>query len=168
MFILPQQNKTFIMLESVAAKKSFQSTQVIYYALLAGQLLFATIIILVINQPTGAFKIELSDTFTLISVLATVSVLALSNFIYNRQIMRASHMDTLAQVLPHLTTTTILRAAPIEGVNLLNLVFLMMTNNPFFLLPFALGILIFLSVRPTIDLLRRDYNLGEDTLKLIS
>ncbi len=156
------------MLESVAAKKSFQSTQVIYYALLAGQLLFATIIILVINQPTGAFKIELSDTFTLISVLATVSVLALSNFIYNRQIMRASHMDTLAQVLPHLTTTTILRAAPIEGVNLLNLVFLMMTNNPFFLLPFALGILIFLSVRPTIDLLRRDYNLGEDTLKLIS
>ncbi len=156
------------MLESVAAKKNFQVTQVIYYSLLAGQLLFATIIILIFNQPIGTFKIELSDKFTLISILTTISVLALSNFIYNRQRAKASQMSTLERVLPHFTTTTILRAAPIEGVNLLNLVFLMMTNNPFFLLPFALGILIFLSVRPTMDVLRKDYNLKEEVLKLIA
>lgn len=156
------------MLESVAAKRNFQSTQIIYYALLAGQLLFATVIILVVNQPIGQFKVELSDSFTLISILATVSVLALSNFIYSRQRVQASQMNTLERALPHFTTTTILRAAPIEGVNLLNLVFLMMTNNPFFLIPFALGILIFLSVRPTMDVLKKDYDLKEETLRLIS
>lgn len=156
------------MLESISAKKTFQTTQIIYYGLLAGQFMLAAVMVfLTFQSNVTKLSVDLSNPLILCSIVLTIGIVLLVMFIHNKQREKSTQIDNLKQALPHFQSAIVMRSAAVEGVNLMNLIFFYLERNPFYLLAFSFGIFVFVALRPTLNLLKKDYNLKEREVDLL-
>lgn len=140
-------------------KDTFNHINIVYYALLAGQILFCSVIVFAIQDPETRQTGWPEAPLGLIVPILLAGLLPLVFFINNRQLNRAAEQENLLSKVAHYRTLVLLRSALIEGVNLFCLVCLLLENNSTFLIFFGAGLLLFLYFRPSVSEFLQHYQL---------
>lgn len=152
------------MQKPMSIQEQVKQNEVLYFALLAGQLGIAIVLFLFIENPAAqsANGASGSNFEALIIALFCASAIGMSFFLYNKRKESGRQLKgSLEEKLVHYRQSFIMRAAMIEGVNLVALIFyFFVEKNYVYLLLFALGIGAFLLIRPTVDRMAEDYQLS--------
>lgn len=142
------------------AKELFYQINILYYALLAGQILFCIIILFALLDPETRQSGWPEAPFGLIVPILLASIIPIVFFINNRQLSQATDQKDLPAKAAHYRTLVLLRSALIEGANLFCLVALLLENNSTFLIFFGAGLLLFLYFRPSVNEFLQHYQLS--------
>lgn len=138
----------------------FRSIQIIFAALLLGQLIFAGVVYFLIQSgefPPQAENGKLFANLILVVLAASVGAAWLLNqFLGSRAIQEGD----LRLKLGRYQQRVLLRLALIEGGNLMGIILTLLTGNVQNLAYMVLGLAMFLLFRPNIGELARDYGLS--------
>ena len=146
--------------------KTMKSLNVIYLALILGQLSFMAVVIYLISDSVpDSSNMNLLRTFI---PVVSVSTVAISYILYNKRREQGAELDDLVQKTSHYRTSNIIRWALVEGGNLFIIVSVLLTGSKFFLIFFALGMGVFIVYRPTIKGFVNDYNLSSSEEKVLT
>jgi len=149
--------KTLVIMQP---KATFRQNEIMYYAMLAAQLLIALMMRFVLIQPDHSS----SDDYSVIIPIILGVGIAMSFFFRNRAADTIPLTGTPTEKLNHYRRYLILQAAILEGCNLIIILLAMMDNNPRSFLWFVPGILVFLTLRPNKLNFLNDYQLSQTDL----
>lgn len=138
----------------------FRQVNILYYALLAGQVLFCLVVLFGVLDPDARQSGWPEAPFGLVVPVLMASTMSAAFFINNRQLSQATDQPNLGAKINHYRSTVILRSALIEGGNLFCLVVLLLENNSTYLFLFAAGLLVFLYFRPGLNEFTQHYALS--------
>ncbi len=140
-------------------QQQFKQIVLIYAALMVGQILFCMITIMIVTAGTDPIPKEDNLLESLLPVFV-LGAFALSYLVYRTRLQSGSELSGLANKVEHYRSTAIIRAAIMEGANLLVIVLTLVDNNLNHLIWFSLGLLAFLYFRPSTEQFIRDYALS--------
>jgi hypothetical protein len=149
------------------AKKALQSTRIIYFALTAGSLLF---LIAVLNLSSGKlfFKSEFTDPL-IISLPILLFLTIPMGYIISKKLFRNIDPNfTLKDKYPVYQSGLLIRLSTCNGVALLSVVCLLLTNNLMCLIFFLIVAIIFAAYYPTPDKIGIEINLTEAEIDLFN
>ena len=132
---------------------AFKTLTIIYFALLAGQLMFAAVVLSLLKKVFFSVQYSGDPLLYIVPVMAIGGIMA-GDFLFKQQIEIARKRDTLSSKLTVYQTAIIIRCALLEGASLFGIVATLLSGNLFFLMVSAFIILYFLSFRPTKDKLK--------------
>ena len=142
-------------------KETFQSTKILYLALIAGQLMILFIIVVVLNgDQLGNTGFSFGSPFTLIATALFLGMAPMSLFLYKKKVEEGRKMQSLEDKVAQYRASIIIRAALLEGVTLICIVFFMLEPNFLFLIPVAINLLLFSQFFPSPDHFIRDFELS--------
>ena len=148
-------------------KEILKSLNIIYLALVAGQLMFFAIIFYMVSGSETTPNAENLKMLRLFIPLVSVSTVAISYILYNQRIKQGAELDNLASKTSHYRVSNILRWAIVESGNLFALISVLLTGAYFFLTFFLLGLGVFFVYRPSISGFVNDYNLSSSEEKVL-
>jgi len=141
-------------------KQFLQVTRIIYFALIAGQLFFLAAV-LFITGGKFIFKINLSDPLLLCCILLTC-VSPLSGYLIAKMMFKQiDQNDQLMNKLTKYQSGQIIRLATCEGIGLLAIVSLLLTDNSLFFVFLLIIFALFWQYYPSPEFIGRDLNLTE-------
>lgn len=141
----------------------FKGNYIIYYALVAGQILIALVLSFLMIDSEIAFDWDMGNPFYLIAPTLMLGAISMSSFLFTKKMQEAKLIKRdLIYKLEHYRTAIILRSAMLEGANLICIVFYYLEQNYFFLFLFFIGLGAFLLVRPSEETVREKYKLTEE------
>lgn len=145
-------------------KEDFKNFNIIYYALLAGQIMIAIVIVGVLNGGNlGSIPFSFGSVFTIVAAVLFAGILPLSLVLYKQGIKEAKTMDlSLSEKFTHYRMFCTRRLAMLEGPAMISMVLFFLENNYFFLFLFAIELLLFSQLRPTPEQFSEDFNLSVD------
>ena len=148
----------------LSVQEHIKQLGILYFALIAGQLLVAVLLFMFAEdrsaqEADGAVG---DSTISLVVAFFCLMSIGMSFFLYNkRKEIGRKLTGTTSDKLTHYRSSFLVRAAMIEGANLVALIFyFFIERNMVFLVLFALGIAAFLIIRPTVDRIVEDYQLS--------
>ncbi len=152
------------MAQILSIKEQIKQINILYFALFSGQILLAVVMIFLINT-ASTVETEAVNTvdssMTMIAAMISVTAIGLAFFLYNkRKVEGAGLKANLETKLAHYRASFILRAALIEGANLVAILFYFIEGNLFYLILFVIGIAAFLFIRPSVRQISEDYQLS--------
>ena len=147
------------------SKGSFKQLDILFMALLAGQILLCVILYFLAGNgenrsDASAMNWELSNTFVLVVMALLPGAYVLSRMIYLRRRAEGALLLGLQRKIEHYRATVVIQMAVLEGVNLIALVFFFLQGSLVLLLFFALGLIFFLQVRPSLERFSDDYEIS--------
>lgn len=128
---------------------------IVFAALLLGQCIFLGVILLIHSQGFELVE-EGADIFQYIAIALTLSAIGVSTFIYRKMMNQAQAQPPRPDPIATYRTATIIRFAILEGGNMVNLVFYLLTAKEIFLGLFAVIIAAFFLARPASDKITSD------------
>ena len=135
----------------VSNNRDFRQLQVLFYAMLIGQLIFMAVITYLLWEDGGEPAYLLGENRDLMAAGAYMAaVIFIARFIdgmWKKQIATMQRLERPG--FGHYRSTVILRLAILEGAGLLTVILAFTTRNPILLLATALGLMAFWSARPT-------------------
>ena len=125
-------------------------TTILFFALLAGQVIFALMVLFAINKGQMPFSIPpVTDPFLfVVPGMAVMSVIA-GIFLFNNMLKKAKEKEDQSGKFQLYVSATIIRFALIEGVSLMGIVSGMINHNLFYLCISGLLIVYMIALRPT-------------------
>lgn len=145
-------------------ENSFKSMNIIYYALVAGQVMMAAIFYYLTTSENSevGFGWEMDNPFHLIAPTLVLGGIVMSTFLYNSRLREGRLQKGFFEKSQHYRSAMIMRCALIEGPNLICIIFFFLTQNYFFLFLFFIGLAAFLMVRPSVQVFKDNYKLTEE------
>lgn len=143
-------------------KEHFRNLNLMYAALLIGQILFFLVILYLVWGKAGKNGVLNLDKNSLLLLASTIFVgvalgtRALGNTFREKAL---NEKQDLSGKLNTYRKSLIFRWVLVEGFNILMLIFAMMEQNQLLFLFFAAGIFVFLSFRPSATAFAMAYNL---------
>ena len=122
-----------------------QPLQIIFLALLGGQLLFAGVVYYLLQGATPAPDKQFFGYFVPLFLLLCGG---LAFWINNRRLEQMQQLPDAATRTEFYRSTVILRLALVEGANLFAIIAALVAENKGLLLNFLIGLLVFLYFRP--------------------
>ncbi|GAB3903095.1 hypothetical protein [Mucilaginibacter boryungensis] len=135
----------------------FKLLTIIYFALLAGQLLFGATAF-AITQAKG-FNLTTRDPLVLVVPITTLGCFVAGSIVYKQLLNLAANKSTLNEKLMCYQSAFIARLALLEGPSLFGIVAYLLSGNLFFLAISGLIVLNFIAIKPTRDKVGTDLNL---------
>jgi len=145
------------------SKEYFRTLQIIYYALIAGQVLFGLISVL-LNQMTGF----LSRTIELRNILLYITPVFIIGGYFGGRILFRKNMNTarnragLLEKMSDYRAAIVIRYALLEGPSMLSIIAYLLTGDLLFLGMAGLIIFIFITLKPSSDKAAADLDLGPE------
>ncbi len=131
-------------------------------ALIGGQLFLLVIFMLVVKPSVPpSLQVDLTNPQFLAGLMVFAVMFPVAQMLYRKRANEGrKSKDPLVEKTAHYRVSTMLRLAMIEGANLICVMFYFLTANYFFLIPFALGLLLFVQFRPSRQGFAEDYQLS--------
>jgi len=148
--------------------KIFRYSEVLFFALLSGQVMFASIVIALKGFPQKLGRLSLEDPFLLIGIVVIFSAIVVANWINEQRKREGATRGNLTEKLDHYRNLVIIRCAVVEGGNLMALIFAFLTGQGFFFLLFLAGLMAFLYFRPSKAEFIRDFNLSPEDERIMN
>ncbi len=148
--------------ERISSNNEFKGIYILYYALLAGQVLIALIMSFLIIDAEKIFSWEMSNPFHLIAPILMLSCISMSSLLFTKRMEEAKSIKSLYKKLEHYRSSIILRSALLEGANLICIIFYFLEFNYLFLLLFFIGLAALLLIRPSEEMFKEKYRLTEE------
>jgi len=147
-------------------QKIFRETQILYLALLIGQLIFAIVTAILISGENPIVDMTASggDYTSLVTMLTAVFALIIlaTYFINHNRRKQGAQLSSLEAKLGHYRQTVLIRSAMVEGANLLMIIAALVTGAFNYLMYFGLGLLAYLYFRPSVSGIAMEYQLTEE------
>lgn len=140
-------------------KITFKQINVLYLALLAGQIMFAITVLYVGGIPKSLGKLSFDDPMLLIGIAVTFFSIFAAYGINEKRKTAGAQLSDFQEKIEHYRGVVIVRCALTEGANLMALVMGMLSKQGFFFVLFAVGLLAFLYFRPSVQEFSRSYHL---------
>ncbi|RYU91569.1 hypothetical protein EWM62_06410 [Mucilaginibacter terrigena] len=121
----------------------------IHLALLAGQCLFAGVVLFLGKQSAAGPAND--NQFIIIAAVLCVVAFAVGNLVYKQVIAAAVNKQTLTEKMAGYMSALIVKFALIEGASLFSIVSFLLTGNYFFLGIAAVMVVYFFTLRPNLD-----------------
>ena len=128
---------------------------IVFAALLLGQCIFLGVILLIHSQGFQLVE-EGAKIFQYIAIALTLSAIGVSTFVYRNMMNQAQAQSRRPDPMGTYRTGTIIRLAILEGGNVVNLAFYLLTAKEIFLGLFAVIIAAFFLARPASDKIASD------------
>jgi hypothetical protein len=149
----------------MSIRKQISQINILYLALLSGQLMIFLLLFLFMGDNAAeqiAEEVSGSNSLTLIIPFFCVATIGGAFLLYNKRKEEARQLSgSIEDKLVHYRVSFLIRAAMIEGANLVALLFyFFIERNIVYLVLFALGIGAFVLIRPTVDRFAEDYQLS--------
>lgn len=153
---------------NITSKEYFRALQIIYAALIAGQVLFGLIAVLVLKN-SGAFiaEVDILKIFSILVPVVVVAGIAGSHFVFRSRLLKLKALKEIKEIMPQYRAALVVRYAFLEGPSFLSILSYLMTGNSFFLIVAALIIVLFLMLKPSRERAVNELALNPDNEKLI-
>jgi hypothetical protein len=142
-------------------KNIIKTTRIIHLALLIGQILFATVVFLSVQNPVVDLHAG-NDVIFYIAPFMIISMMFVGSLLYKNQIKKAAEKTTINEKLGIYQTAIIMRCAASEGASLFCIVCTLISGNLFYLVLAGINIVYFIWIRPSkfkiLEDLDLDYN----------
>jgi hypothetical protein len=141
----------------------FLALQIVYYALIAGQVIFAFLTFYLIRS--GLFdseQTELRNIFIYIVPIFVVGGLLISHLMYKSLLNNAKGNKNLYDKLTTYRSALIIRYALLEGPSFFAIVVYLLTGDYLFLGMSGLVILVFFTLKPTVERAINDLELHSE------
>jgi hypothetical protein len=147
-----------------AMNSFFKQLSTLFYALVAGQLLFCAVAVLLRYQGVAALDEASMEntTLTMVTPFLALGAFTAGWFVHRMRSAQGMQLKSIGEKVQHYRTTVLLRSAMIEGGNIMLLVAYLLSGRPIHLGWFAAGMLLFIYFRPSPENLVRDYQLPFD------
>ncbi|MEO6488498.1 MAG: hypothetical protein ABIO04_01045 [Ferruginibacter sp.] len=130
-------------------QSGYKSLQVVYFSLLAGQILFILIAVYLITKNLFTVsKPELENIFMPVLVIVAFICIISGNRIYKARVSRLKDVNPIASKFVEYRAVTLLRWALLEAPCLFAIICYLLTSNFLFLVVAALLLFIFVSTAP--------------------
>jgi hypothetical protein len=153
--------------EPAEIKNQIRITNVIYYALVTGLILFFIVVIVLIQDKDLSTGKGVDNIFTIIVPVFGLMMMFLSRMIYNQMLSKIDAGSSLIQKISGYRTAKIVAWAMIESACLLALVASMLTSNYLYVAVFIFLFGFFFLMKPSKESLIRDMHLNSDESDLI-
>lgn len=127
----------------------------VFAALLLGQCIFLGVIVHIHSQGFQLIE-EGAEIFQYVAVALTLTAIGVSTFLHRNMMNQAKAPSSRPDSISTYRTATIIRLAILEGGNMVNLVFYLLTAKEIFLGLFAVLIAAFFLARPASDKITSD------------
>lgn len=150
------------------SKGYFRALNILFFALLAGQVLFAVIALFInYTQPIASLDAELQQLLLIIAVVVAVVNIAVSTVIFNAKIKKIKNEPIFETKLASYRSASIIRYALMEMPSLFAAVIFLLSGNFWFLGITAFIILILLFIRPTPEAMAKHLELNYEEIALL-
>ncbi|WP_419701884.1 hypothetical protein [Mucilaginibacter sp. NFX135] len=139
-----------------------RTMKIIHGALLAGQVLFASVAIATGTKTLYFNGRDTKDVFFFVGPALAFGCIIAGFFLFKKLIDRLSQKTDLQSKVTGYQAAFITRAALLEGPSLFNIVAFMLSGNLFYLFISVLLMLILFRSRPTANRIAEDLQLGYD------
>jgi hypothetical protein len=132
------------------SKDYFRTLQIIFFALIAGQVVFCLIVFFLIR--TGDFNAELQDLKNIFFIIVPVFVIGGylgGRMLFKNSMKAAQNKAALSEKLEDYRSASIVRYALLEGPSMLAIISYLLTGEISFLVMAAFIIAIFFTILPT-------------------
>jgi len=153
--------------QNAEIKNQLRVTDIIFYSLLVGLLLFFVIVMVLIQDKVQKTDNDLNMIFTFVVPLFGLVMMFLSRMIYNQMISKYESGDSLVPKISYYKTVKIISWAMIESSCLLSLVATMLTSNYLYVAVFIFLFGYFFLMKPSKESLIRDMHLNSEESDLI-
>ena len=153
--------------EPVEIQNQMRITNVIYYALVTGLLLFFIVVIVLIQDKDLSTGKGVDNIFTIIVPVFGLMMMFLSRMIYNQMLSKIDAGSSLIQKISGYRTAKIVAWAMIEGACFFALVATMLTSNYLYVAVFVFLFGYFILMKPSKEYFIRDMHLNSDESDLI-
>lgn len=144
-------------------KSYFLAIRILYYALIAGQLVFALLTFyLIMSGLYDGEQMELRNTFIFIVPVFVVGGLFASNILFKNFLNTARGKKNLYEKLSFYRSALIIRYALLEGPSFFAIVSFLLTGDYLFLGLSGLIILVFFTLNPTVEKAVNDLELHSE------
>ena len=148
-------------------KEILKSLNIIYIALIGGQLILFAIIMYLMNGSEIEPNAENLRMLRMFIPVVSVSTVAMSYALYNKRREQGAALENLAMKTSHYRVSNILRWAIVESGNMFALLAVFLTGSNFFLIFFLLGMGVFIVYRPNISGFVQDYSLSSNEERVV-
>jgi len=148
-------------------KNQLRVTNMIYYSLITGLLLFLIVVMVFIQVNDLTAGKELDNIFTFLVPLFGLMMMFISRMIYNQMILKFDSSANLLQKISHYRTAKIVSWAMIEGACFFAVVATMLTSNYLYVAVYIFLFGYFFLMRPSKESLIRDMRLNSEESDLI-
>jgi hypothetical protein len=137
--------------ENEKVKESVKQLNIIYLALIAGQIMFFAVVIFLLWQQGALLKgpQDFKNIMNYVALLFTFSSIPLGYFVYNQQCKQGINLTSIDEKLIRYRTASIIKYALFEGANFVNILALFFTNGQTFIMLFLIMIIVFLINKPS-------------------
>lgn len=151
------------------SKTVFSTMDVLFFALLAGQIIYFFVGMLLIQTGKMECANGLNTIFMFITPVVILSSLLASKFIYTKQVTKFDKSLSLEIKLISYRTANMVRLALLESTNIFNISVMIITSNYFFAALFIIVIVLFFLNRPAKEKFIVEYKISaDDALKILS
>lgn len=140
-------------------KTTFKQINLLYLALLAGQVMFAVTVLYVGGIPKSLGKLSFDDPMLLFGIAVTFFSIIAAYGISEKRKTAGAQLSSFDEKIEHYRGLVIFRCALAEGANLMALVMALLSKQGFFFILFSAGLLAFLYFRPSTTEFSGHYNL---------
>ena len=150
-------------------KSYFLALQIVYYALIAGQLIFAFLTFYLIRS--GLFdgeQAELRNIFIFIVPVFVMGGLFISHLLFKSFLNNAKGKISLYEKLTYYRSALIIRYALLEGPSFFAIVVYLLTGDYLFLGMSGLVILVFFTLKPSVERAINDLELNSEETRRIN
>ena len=150
-------------------KSYFMALQIVYFALIAGQLIFAFLSFYLIRS--GLFdgeQAELRNIFIYIVPVFVVGGLFISHLLFKSFLNNAKGKKSLFDKLTNYRSALIIRFALLEGPSFFAIVVYLLTGDYLFLGMSGLIVLVFFTLKPSVERAINDLELNSEETRRIN
>jgi DMSO reductase anchor subunit len=140
-------------------KENFKINYIIYFALLAGVIMFALFAYFFPNKQEVGPNESFLNIFTYIVPTFAVFEIFLSRFMYNKFVMQIQSNATLFEKIGKYRTAKIISWALLEGAALFSVVAFIITRSVFFYVVLLVIIVAFILSKPSVDEFLNDFRI---------
>lgn len=141
----------------------FSQILITFYAIMFGHTLFAVIVVFILKGEIAT--LESSDNIMIyVSACISASAVAAGYMLYKSRINSIKEQDATDKKLDMWRTAFLIKMMLIDTACLLNLVFLLLTNNRIFLYFYVLMAIIMLMNKPSQYRTREDLQIGDEQI----
>lgn len=142
------------------SKDYFKGLNIVYFALIVGQLFFVTIAIFIgLNMPIAIEEAEVRMIVTIVISLLVASGISASHMIFNSKLKKIKEKSNIIEKTVEYRSVLILRYALLEGPSMLATVGYLLTGYLLFIGVVSVVITFFIILKPSKERLVFDLNL---------
>jgi hypothetical protein len=150
------------------SKEYFKLLQIIFYAFLAGQVMFGMIVLFLVQTQNLQPNPDLVESFMYVVPIVAFTALVIGNIVYKKVLAGAKNKTLLVHKMPVFMSATLVKCAMLEGTTLFTIVTYLLTGEVMFIGAAALLIVIFYTFKPSREKAIMDLELSHEDIETIN